>query len=217
MKKRKIKLFASVASLAMVAAVMGVGVWAASQQAVAINSTVGFAATSVDATIKLKVFGTAATGEQTVENILDTAASGSATVGGQEATTTAQQVATITAGDEAQLWEQSVALTIVDTDGNGYLNAGSTITYEFEVASASGFQYSIVVENIQEAFKLDTTTLTGTVTAGAEAQKITLVFSVEEDYEKGITTGTKFADIRINLANNETNLAKAAALTKANN
>ena len=29
MKKRKIKLFASVASLAMVAAVMGVGVWAA--------------------------------------------------------------------------------------------------------------------------------------------------------------------------------------------
>ncbi|MBR2433276.1 MAG: hypothetical protein IKB21_01555, partial [Clostridia bacterium] len=59
MKKRKIKLFASVASLAMVAAVMGVGVWAATQQAVTVSSTVGFNATGIAGNVKFGAYGNA--------------------------------------------------------------------------------------------------------------------------------------------------------------
>ena len=55
MKKRKVKLFASIASLGLVVAVMGVGVWAATQQAVKVSSQVSFTATSVAADIKLSV------------------------------------------------------------------------------------------------------------------------------------------------------------------
>ena len=55
MKKRKVKLFASIASLGLVVAVMGVGVWAATQQAVKVSSQVSFTATSVAADITLQV------------------------------------------------------------------------------------------------------------------------------------------------------------------
>lgn len=55
MKKRKVKLFASIASLGLVVAVMGVGVWAATQQAVKVSSQVSFTATSVAADITLSV------------------------------------------------------------------------------------------------------------------------------------------------------------------
>ena len=55
MKKRKVKLFASIASLGLVVAVMGVGVWAATQQAVRVSSQVSFTATSVAADITLQV------------------------------------------------------------------------------------------------------------------------------------------------------------------
>ncbi|MBQ2713802.1 MAG: hypothetical protein IJF22_02370 [Clostridia bacterium] len=59
MKKRKVKLFASIASLGLVVAVMGVGVWAATQQAVKVSSQVSFTATSVAADITLQVHNNA--------------------------------------------------------------------------------------------------------------------------------------------------------------
>ena len=66
MKKRKVKLFASIASLGLVVAVMGVGVWAATQQAVKVSSQVSFTATSVAADIKLSVNNAVKTGNGAV-------------------------------------------------------------------------------------------------------------------------------------------------------
>ena len=51
MKLRKIKLLSSIASVGMVMAVLGVGVWAAASQSVNVNTTVTFTATGVSGTI----------------------------------------------------------------------------------------------------------------------------------------------------------------------
>ena len=64
MKRRKIKLFASVASFALVAAVMSFGVFAAANQAVTITSNVGFTA---NAEVEAYVYGHAIANTVAVE------------------------------------------------------------------------------------------------------------------------------------------------------
>lgn len=51
MKKRKVKLLASIASLVLVFAVMSIGVWAAATQSVSVSTKVTFTATGVSGTI----------------------------------------------------------------------------------------------------------------------------------------------------------------------
>lgn len=61
MNNRKSKLYASLVSLALVVAVMAVGVWAATTQSINVTTTISFSATGVSGTISATLEGTAAT------------------------------------------------------------------------------------------------------------------------------------------------------------
>lgn len=218
MKKRKIKLFASVASLAMVAAVMGVGVWAASSQAVSVNSTVQFASTSIDATIKLHITG---------DNL--TSADGR-----EDYKTQQETLATFTKDETAKLKSDKITV-VYGGDASGMAIAGDKITYTFNVAPttpAETIHFNVVAPTVTEdedthytytVQVLDgatgDTVLTGNQTAtGAEGKTFRVVYTL--DLGEEVTTAADsfsvdLGNIRINLANNETNLTHAGSIVGA--
>ena len=61
MSNRKSKLFASLVSLALVIAVLAVGVWAATTQSINVTTTISFSATGVSGSISATLEGTAST------------------------------------------------------------------------------------------------------------------------------------------------------------
>lgn len=141
MKKRKIKLFASVASLAMVAAVMGVGVWAATQQAVNVNSTVQFSASGLVGNLTLAVSGDSVTGA--------TASTDSENVNTKtnlDVKTAPKEIANFKLADTAGAQTGvNVALTLADVGGSGaattpdgfYSQHDGTITYTFQYTNTA--------------------------------------------------------------------------------
>lgn len=137
MKKRKIKLFASVASLAMVAAVMGVGVWAASTQAVAVSTHVNFTSTAIAADIDLAITGfewdkTADEGAGALSST--TMILGTSTIGGATSMTK-DDLAVFGLEDKATTspTPTDIVINLTDTDQNGVINAGSQIKYVFTI------------------------------------------------------------------------------------
>ena len=120
MKKRKIKLFASVASLAMVAAVMGVGVWAATTQSVTINSTVQFSATAILGKVDLQAGGAA----------LETASMGSDIKTNKA---TVLEITELNAANGPQD-AKNVSIKLADSNTDGYFDEqDGTITYTFTI------------------------------------------------------------------------------------
>ena len=116
MKKRKVKLFASIASLAMVVAVMGVGVWAATQQNVNVNSTVSFQTTAIEATVALAIDGDA----------VDTAA------------TTAPEAIEITTATTNGTQDMNVTVVLADSHEDGMFSYDDgTIIYTFTISNTS--------------------------------------------------------------------------------
>ena len=133
MKKRKIKLFASVASLAMVAAVMGVGVWAATTQSVNVTSTVQFSATGIEATVTLDtITGTAATA----------ALLGSNDFYGESTAQTICEITTATKNTD-NLTDKEIAVTLHDISDDGFFGQADTdeaseaIVYTFTITNDS--------------------------------------------------------------------------------
>jgi hypothetical protein len=124
MKKRKVKLFASIASLAMVVAVMGVGVWAATQQSVTVSSNVKFEATGITGTVALKVSGDAA---------------GEAKIGETDIKATATNIATFALEDEqSKNTPVTVDIKLADVNKDGFFSAADgTITYTFTIDNTS--------------------------------------------------------------------------------
>ena len=61
MSNRKSKLFASLVSLALVIAVLAVGVWAATTQSINVTTTISFSATGVSGTVSATLEGVATT------------------------------------------------------------------------------------------------------------------------------------------------------------
>lgn len=121
MKKRKIKLFASVASLAMVAAVMGVGVWAATTQSVTINSTIQFSATAITGTVD--VYATnVATGTLNGEDFVGSAKQQDLLV-----------IDDLAAANGAQT-AKTAAIKLADSNTDGvYSEADNKVTYTFVI------------------------------------------------------------------------------------
>ena len=159
MKKRKIKLFASVASLAMVAAVMGVGVWAATSQAIGVSSTVSFTGTNIDATITLAVEGKDAATAGMVN--LPSAATWTFAAADSEVTTAAVE-------------KKSVDLTLIDANTNGLIDATSTLKYTFTFSDFEGtIAYEITMGTNGNSEFEAAPTLTGTVTTAAPTIVIT--------------------------------------------
>lgn len=143
MKKRKIKLFASIASLGLVVAVMGVGVLAASKQAVQITSTASFSAISVDAKIEFAVggnmlFGAGATEAGAFATITAPAPSSTVT---PLAENTKITLADFTADDAATTAAENthtMSLKLADPDQDGTLEAtGENFTYTFTITNTA--------------------------------------------------------------------------------
>ena len=65
MKNKKFKLFASLTSLVMVVAVMAVGVWAATQASVGVNTKVSFTATGFTGTVSIAYTNNATSSAET--------------------------------------------------------------------------------------------------------------------------------------------------------
>lgn len=150
MKKRKVKLFASIASLGLVVAVMGVGVWAATQQAVKVSSQVSFVATSVAADITLQVHNNTTLPNSSAKGVndivelaslADPAETGDKykyyeakalmdkdTLDGKQ-----QYVARFVNDTAKTFYENRVYLKVADKDEDGYLNKGAEIVYEFKI------------------------------------------------------------------------------------
>ena len=216
MKKRKIKLFASVASLAMVAAVMGVGVWAATSQAVAVTSTVQFSAQAIAANVTLKVTGTEGEGANIIKE-----------TEGNYTYKTATEIANWAFNaDEDTLAEntKTVDYQLVDGNENAAIDAGATIVYEFVITAASlanetwtaspvNVQYTVsVTGEVDEIFGdgpvimigEDEYEQPGTITANPtnpENANVTVkvIYTVEEA-QASIDAGTKLGTINISLA-----------------
>ena len=196
MKKRKIKLFASVASLAMVAAVMGVGVWAASSQNVSVNSTVNFTATSIAADVTLAISHAGA------EDIIDYA---SDTKGNQTAKNyegAGLQVATFTIEDQTETDAATVYINLQDANGDGYLTAGSQIIYTFTVNAAAGSADIFYKVTLPEAEGFTVTTANngiGQITA--QAKTIVVTYEVTENIASIAEVNGNFGQITIALKN----------------
>ena len=148
MKKRKIKLFASVASLAMVAAVMGVGVWAATTQAVQVSSTVAFSSKAIAADVALKISGV----EGAQKGIINAAAlTAEAVAGAGTDLTTSTKIASWGLEDTADTIatnQVKVNVDLKDGNENAVIDQGATITYEFTItpntaANTSAMYYSV--------------------------------------------------------------------------
>ena len=191
MKKRKIKLFASVASLAMVAAVMGVGVWAASSQTVNVTSEIKFESTSIAADINLAITGF----ENTDENIIDTTEGTGTYITGTaaKAYTNEAQVASFTTTDGADKANNAeVQIVLKDGGSDGLISTDAVITYTFSVTptgDSKDIQYKVTVDNVHEKFdyKIDNGALntnqegftTGTLVGEATSFDIVVTFTVD--------------------------------------
>ena len=118
MKKRKVKLLASIASLVLVFAVMSIGVWAAATQSVSVSTKVTFTATGVSGNIS----GTLTGLDSTTYYYNSTNATGGTAV---EFTPSSAALPAWNLGAET-------ALTINGTEGQA-----ADIVYSFTIANSS--------------------------------------------------------------------------------
>ena len=124
---RKSKLFASLVSLALVVAVMAVGVWAATTQAVNVTTTVSFSATGVSGTISATLEGVA-----TTQYYNSTNASGGTAI---EFSPSSSELADWTLG-------ATTPLAISATDG-----VANDVVYTFTITNASTTEAIVVAFN----------------------------------------------------------------------
>ena len=218
MKKRKVKLFASIASLAMVVAVMGVGVWAASQQAVGVTSQVSFTATSIAATVDFKVGGdgVATTNGATLTQAVKIAGSDQTSADAYTNTLRIAEFGVETAKDTTR--SHTVQVTAWDNGGDGYVDATDVVTYTFTITPASGdaagssIYYYIEVDSESTAYKHDFTTgeqtnIEGTAISSATTIIITFATTDQTKYANNKTNATDLIpDVKIYMANTVANL-----------
>lgn len=197
MKKRKVKLFASIASLAMVVAVMGVGVWAATQQSVAISSTVGFQATGIEGTVALQATGTSVN---------------TAKIGEQDIKTTAQNIATFALTDaQDKVTNVAVTIDLYDHTGDGFFTAeDGKITYSFTITNTSatvGMYYKISVAEANENWSAEIKTSTDPVqVTNGNPETATVEFTyvyAGETPKNAITAGQTMPTITIAFASSD--------------
>lgn len=193
MKIRKLKLISSLASLVLVFAVLGVGVWAAASQTVTVRTTVSFVATGVSGTI---------TG--TLTGVGDTQYYNSTMAAGGTAITfspSSDALSNWTLGD-------TTALTIDSTDG-----VASDIVYTFTITNTStnvvmnasvtdvtaGTNLEIVsVKQGDTALTASTDTYTLTEIAASGSTTLTITFAVTDD---GVSLTDQDLGFTINLTN----------------
>ena len=211
MKKRKIKLFASVASLAMVAAVMGVGVWAASTQAVNVSSTVQFNATGIAAQVAFQASGNGLKAATLPSELTY--------VGAQDDATSADAKANKVILGEFGVADTTTAITnslhiqLQDADGDGFVNAAETVVYTFTItpdAAGVGIAYNVVVTNGNTSFDITATTCEA---ASTDAFDITVTFAPKEISQTIDGEGNKnvkLADIAISLFADADQIADAS-------
>ncbi|MFQ6749372.1 MAG: hypothetical protein ACLRFR_00840 [Clostridia bacterium] len=200
MKKRKIKLFASVASLAMVAAVMGVGVWAATTQSVTINSTVEFSATAILGTVTLYADG---------------AATATATLGsdikGEAKAAEVLKIDELTEANGAQT-AKDVAITLADSNTDGYFDEqDGTITYTFTITNDGdeALFYNVKVGQATTiADPAGTWTASGAATNKTEAglakdasRSVTITFTYEGADQTKIANTVTLPTVTVELGN----------------
>lgn len=122
MKKRKIKLFASIASLAMVVAVMAVGVWAATQATVGVTTNAKFVATAIEGSI--------------------TASNGTEITGLVAANSTGSDTVTFVASDannasKTITMKVNLNATGLDINTNGVIDESETIKVKYTISNTS--------------------------------------------------------------------------------
>lgn len=180
MKKRKVKLFASIASLAMVVAVMGVGVWAATNQSVAVNSSVSFQSVSIAGDLKLQISGDVASATGTA--ITDTPnLDGFTGATAADYKTAPVTLATFAEGDAVTTFEETEIKVLAQADLDGFINDGDQIIYTFTFTNTTDAYYKI------------------TLTGGAESQYSAAIYTVNPT-DDGATaqTGTTYTSDKIN-------------------
>ena len=228
MKKRKVKLFASIASLAMVVAVMGVGVWAASQQSVNVSSTVQFTATTIAADVKLAVSGTAVETGTTVQDgpavstykVANTS-SELAAAEVQDLTASAIELASFALTDPVQAKAASLDIVLTDIDNAGYVATTQSIVYTFTIDPTAGtagifyqiemsnantetFNITMKINNVEAQFTDDVYQSTQALTyveAGGDEATIAITFTPKNNIVSSIAADTKLADFQIDLRN----------------
>ena len=221
MKKRKVKLFASIASLAMVVAVMGVGVWAATSQSVAINTTVGFQATAVSGTVSLAVEDnqTAANDKNDIvktamlkkadsydhKNSAGETASFAIADYNDETGVSVLSTTTIAdfeASDQVSKFDYDLKLTLEDKDGNGVLDEGAQVKYTFVITADTGYtmDYQITATNaLDTVFDIAYSNAAATIALGQSAT-VTVTYTVKADYAQTIVDNTSLGIITVNIA-----------------
>lgn len=227
MKKRKVKLFASIASLAMVVAVMGVGVWAATQQSVGINTTVGFTATSIAGEVAFKVDDGAtdnATGDilksaslskagdyahkdaagQDIAFAFDAAVATDAVLGAS------QKIADFAQTDSQSNFNYDLKLTLEDKDDDGFINKDATITFTFDITAETNMTWNLTLPTIateyQDVFSVDFgqgTDQTGTITIEegdtTASKTLTIVYTVLKNHAETIVDTTSLGKVVLSL------------------
>lgn len=180
MKKRKIKLLASLTSLVLVVAVMAVGVWAASTATVNITGSVTYSAQgNVKATIAGSHEVTGAT------NVLDPITS--VTFDGTE--TTDDNTGTLAVGD----------ITLTVAEGT---SAETVITYTLTIEITNDWTSSTGgTNNYLKVVLTNPTTMTGITVGGDFASETTLTIAPEETKTLKFTiSGTAGTGFSANLA-----------------
>lgn len=132
MKRRKIKLFASVASFALVAAVMSFGVFAATSHTIGVTSQLGFSATGISGTLVATTSGAQA--NKTSETL---------TITPLELTQSSDNEGANTAVDfsiNVNKTDATLALGALE-----FTEAGADITYTFTITNATGATNAIKV------------------------------------------------------------------------
>ena len=184
MKKRKIKLLASLTSLVLVVAVMAVGVWAASTASVSITGNVSYTTDgNVNASITLdQTLNGEELGEQQTATFAGNETSSASTKTlklGNEGTVTLSQVETNPSADIVYTYTVVITNNAATTESNPNLTIVFTGTAEVNTNVPTKVAYSYTTTSTEGSWTNADANKTSTITI-APTEKATIVFTLTQ-------------------------------------
>ncbi len=204
MKKRKIKLFASLTSLVLVVAVMAVGVWAASNATVNITGNVSYTANgNVNATITLDqtLNGTELGAQQTAEFLgNETSSASTKTLKlGNEGTVTLSQKEDDPSADIVYTYTVVITNNAATTESNPNLTIVFTGTAEVSTNTPTKVAYSYEDTSIEGSWSNADANKTSTITI-APTETATIVFTLTQSANNSLDSTNIGAAITLTAA-----------------